>query len=115
MTRCDDDRATEVGNSGAQDPDELAQLHEVFAEEHESAAESLSGDLAEAHRGAAEKHEQAAREVRSQVSGDAAAGSCHFVTTAEQPPPEGDEQPPQATDGEDDPDAQPAEDDDLKS
>jgi hypothetical protein len=28
------------------------------------------------------------------------------VTTAEQPPPEGDEQPPQATEGEDDSDAQ---------
>ncbi|MEE2852038.1 MAG: hypothetical protein VX424_05200 [Actinomycetota bacterium] len=82
MTRSDDNRATEVSTLEAQRQDELAELHEVFAEEHESAAESLSGDLAAAHRGAAEKHEQAAREVRSQVSGDATADSRDSVTTA---------------------------------
>jgi hypothetical protein len=42
-------------------------VHERFAEEHESAAESLSGDLAEARRGAADKHKQAAREDRVQA------------------------------------------------
>ena len=42
-------------------------MHERFAEEHESAAESLSGDLAEAHRGAADKHKQAACEDRAQA------------------------------------------------
>ena len=36
------------------------------------------------------------------------------MTTAEQPPPEGDEQPPQATEDENNPDAQPSESDDVE-
>lgn len=67
MSRCDEDRTEEVLNSEAQRKDELALLHEAFAEKHELAAESLSGDLAEAHRGAADKHEQAACEDRAQA------------------------------------------------
>ncbi|MGN6336663.1 hypothetical protein [Mycobacterium sp.] len=65
MSQCADDRSAEV--SEAQRQDELALVHEAFAEEHEAAAEDLSGDLADAHRGAAEKHEQAAREDRARA------------------------------------------------
>jgi hypothetical protein len=42
-------------------------VHELFAQEHEAAAESLSDDLAEAHSGAADKHLQAASEDRRQA------------------------------------------------
>jgi hypothetical protein len=48
MSRCADDRAAEVSNSETQRQDELALVHEAFAEEHEAAAEELSGDLADA-------------------------------------------------------------------
>lgn len=65
MSRCADDRAAEV--SEAQRQDELALVHEAFAEEHQAAAEELSGELADAHRGAAEKHEEAARVDRAQA------------------------------------------------
>jgi hypothetical protein len=61
------DQDAEAQRAEALRKDELAVVHEVFAEEHESAAESLSGDLAEAHRGAADKHAQAAREDRRQA------------------------------------------------
>ena len=56
------DQDAEAQRAEALRKDELALVHEVFAQEHESAAESLSGDLAEAHRGAADKHLQAADE-----------------------------------------------------
>jgi hypothetical protein len=62
-----DDRNPEALRSVAQRQDELALVHEVFAEEHMAAAESLSGDLAEAHRGAVDKHKQAADEDRRQA------------------------------------------------
>ena len=61
------DQDAEAQRAEALRKDELALVHEVFAEEHESAAESLSGDLAEAHRGATDKHLQAADEDRSQA------------------------------------------------
>jgi hypothetical protein len=61
------DQDAEAQRAEALRKDELALVHEVFAQEHESAAESLSGDLAEAHRGAADKHEQAAREDHGQA------------------------------------------------
>ena len=61
------DQDAEAQRAEALRKDELALVHEVFAEEHESAAESLSGDLAEAHRGAADKHLEAADEDRSQA------------------------------------------------
>jgi len=64
MSRSSHDRGDEADSSAALHPDEVALVHERFAEEHEAAAESLSGDLAEAHRGAADKHEQAASEDR---------------------------------------------------
>ena len=67
MSGSADDRAAEGQPSAAPHPDELARVHERFAEEHEAAAESLSGDFAEAHRGAADKHEQAASEDRRQA------------------------------------------------
>lgn len=67
MSPSADDRPVEVQPSVAPAPDEVALVHERLAEEHESAAESLSGDLAEAHRGAADKHMQAASEDRSQA------------------------------------------------
>ena len=62
-----DDQTAEAYRSEARRQDEVALVHERFAEEHESAAESLSGDLAEAHRGAVDKHTQAAREDRRQA------------------------------------------------
>jgi hypothetical protein len=61
------DQDAEAQRAEALRKDELALVHEVFAEEHESAAESLSGDLAEAHRGAGDKHAQAATEDRRQA------------------------------------------------
>ena len=67
MSRSAYDRADEAGGSADLRPDEVALVHERFAEEHKAAAESLSGDLAEAHRGAADKHEQAASEDRRQA------------------------------------------------
>jgi hypothetical protein len=62
-----DDQTAEAYRCEARRQDEVALVHERFAEEHESAAESLSGDLAEAHRGAVDKHKQAAREDRRQA------------------------------------------------
>jgi hypothetical protein len=67
MSRSAHDRADEADGSAALRPGQVALVHERFAEEHEAAAESLSGDLAEAHRGAADKHEQAASEDRRQA------------------------------------------------
>jgi hypothetical protein len=67
MSRSSHDRGDEADSSAALHPDEVALVHERFAEEHEAAAESLSGDLAEAHRGAVDKHKQAAREDRAQA------------------------------------------------
>ena len=64
MSGSADDRAAEGQPSAALHPDELARVHERFAEEHEAAAESLSDDLAEAHSGAVDKHLQAADEDR---------------------------------------------------
>jgi hypothetical protein len=61
------DEDAKAQRAEAQRKDELALVHEVFAEEHESAAESLSGDLAEAHRSALDKHKQAAGEDRRQA------------------------------------------------
>jgi hypothetical protein len=46
MSGSADDRAAEGQPSAALHPDEVALVHERFAEEHEAAAESLSGDLA---------------------------------------------------------------------
>ena len=62
-----DDQTAEAYRAEALRQDEVAVVHELFAEEHESAAESLSGDLAEAHRGAACKHLEAAHEDRVQA------------------------------------------------
>jgi hypothetical protein len=62
-----DDQTAEAYRAEAQRQDEVAAVHELFAEEHESAAESLPDDLAEAHRGAADKHRQAAHEDRAQA------------------------------------------------
>ena len=59
-----DDRTAEALPSAAQRQDEIALVHELFAGEHDAAAESLSDDLAEAHSGAADKHLQAADEDR---------------------------------------------------
>jgi hypothetical protein len=67
MSRSSVDRAAEVLNSEAERQDELAQVHEAFAQGHQLAAESLDGDLAEAHRGAADKHELAAQADRAQA------------------------------------------------
>jgi hypothetical protein len=67
MSRSAHDLPAEADGSAAVRPDEMALVHERFAEEHEAAAESLSGDLAEAHRGAADKHEQAAHDDRAQA------------------------------------------------
>jgi hypothetical protein len=53
-------RTDEAHRSAPTRNDEVALVHERFAEEHQSAAESLPDDLAEAHRGAADKHRQAA-------------------------------------------------------
>jgi hypothetical protein len=61
------DQSAEALRSEALRQDEVAAIHELFAEEHEAAAESLSGDFAEAHRGAADKHVEAAREDRRQA------------------------------------------------
>jgi hypothetical protein len=67
MSRSADDQNAEALRSAALRQDEIALVHEVFAEEHEAAAESLSGDLAEAHLGAAEKHLEAADDGRAQA------------------------------------------------
>jgi hypothetical protein len=62
-----DDQGAQALRSAALRQDEIALVHEVFAEEHEAAGESLSGDLAEAHLGAIDKHLQAADEGRAQA------------------------------------------------
>ena len=66
MSRSAHDRDAEVPCPEVH-PDEVALVHERFAEEHESAAESLPDDLADAHLGAADKHRQAADEDRTQA------------------------------------------------
>lgn len=62
-----EDQDAEALRSAALRQDEIALVHEVFAAEHKSAAESLSGDLAEANLGAADKHLKAADEDRRQA------------------------------------------------
>jgi len=66
MSRSANDRDAEVPHPEV-GPDELAAVHERFAEEHEAAADSLPDDLAEPHLGAAEKHREAAREDREEA------------------------------------------------